>query len=354
MTRRLLSLSMLALVVSAGCSDEAADPAASASGDGQATAAQESAPTPETPAPVKEESDDSAEAAIRSVMEGLSSGNAGVVWSALPEGYQKDVTEIVQGFGNGMDANLWQQITGTLGQIERVLTNKAEFIVNSPAVQDSGQVDQVKAALPGIASMLKTLTESLDLEALKAFDGEKFFSGPASQLLAQGDALSKLSPEAATLSALKRATVETVSEEGDNATLRITNPQNPSETDELAFVRVEGHWLPAELAQDWDANIATAKQQLAGLPEASKQAAMQVGMVTGMITAGLAPLEAAEDQEQFNLALEQAQQGIMGMVGAFAGGFSPGAGGEPESVEISTEESPSESGSLSDEPVPAE
>lgn len=352
MTRRLLPLSMLALMISAGCSDQAVEPADSTQGEGQATTTEESPSTPETSAAPEVVVDDSAEGAIRSIIEGLSSGNAGVVWSAMPEGYQKDVTELVQGFGSGVDVTLWQHITGTIGQIESVLSNKAEFIVNSPAVQDSGQADQIKAALPGIAAMLKTLAESLDLEALKAFDGEKFFNGPASQLLTQGDALSKLSPQAASLSSLKTATVETVSEDGDNAILRITNPQDPSETQEVPFVRVEGHWLPADLVKDWDTNIAMAKQQLVGLPEASRQAAMQVGMVTGMITAGLAPLEAAEDQEQFNLALEQAQQGIMGMVGAFGGGFSMGAEEAPP-VDLSPGTPSLSEGSLS-EGSPAE
>jgi hypothetical protein len=338
---------MLALVVSLGCSDEAGDSAASAPAEGQAAATLEIPDTPETPSAV-ETVDDSAEGAIRSVMEGLSSGNAGVVWSAMPEGYQKDVTELVQGFGNGVDPGLWQQITGVIGQFESLLSNKADFIVNSTAVQDSGQAEQIKVALPGVASILKTLLSSIQLDALKSFDGDAFFSGPASQLLAQADLLSTMAPGGASLNSLKGSKVETVSEEGDKATLRITNPQNPSESEEVQFVRVDGQWLPADLVNGWATNMAMAKQLLAGLPEASKQAAMQVGMFTGMITGTLAPLEAAEDQEQFNLALEQAQQGIMGLAGMMGGGLSFGAEEEPP-VDLSPGASSSIEESLSEE-----
>ena len=111
---------------------------------------------------------------------------------------------------------------------------------------------------------------------------------------------------------LRKTTIEVVSQEGDQATLLASAPDEQPE--ELKLTRVEGRWVPSDLAADWDREIADARQRLATLSDEeiqqkSMQAMMAIGMVDGMLT----ELESVETSEQ----LEQA---IQGFLGPFLGG----------------------------------
>ncbi len=310
----------LACLLTVGCSDE---PSTGTSGT-ETPADQAASEAPEPSVSV----DDSAEASVKAILEGLSAGDGTVLWNALPEGHQKDVTDIVQQFAGAMNPMVWDQIHGLLAKIHALLEKQKDFIVNSSVVKESGQADVVAEAVPAVTAFLGTILDSTKLDNLKAFDGEKFFAGPVSQLLKQGDVLARLAPGGATLASLRNSTVETVSEEGDTATLKITPPAEAGETlepREMKFVRVDGHWLPEDLQKDWDQNVANTKEQLKTLPETSKEMAAQVPMIVGMVSGILAPLEAAETQEQFDKALSQVQS----MAGGMLGGFAPGLGGPP-------------------------
>ena len=350
MKKALFALLPLALLISSGCSDDAGEtqqttenpPAqttetappeestppetednVTTSDAAAPAAAPETAAVPETPDPQRE----TAEGTVKAIIESVSGGDAGAIWAALPEGHQNDVTELVQGFGNGMDRIVWKQVHGIVGKIHGLLDTKTEFIVGSQLVQESGQAEMVKVVVPAVAGLLKTILDSTTLEALKSFDGQQFFSGPASQLLKQGDSLAQIVPDAVSLASLSGATVETISDDDDKATLKITSPEG--EAEEVEFVRVDGHWLPADIQNDWDSQMASAKEGLATLPDASKQLRGQVPMIAGMITGTLAPLEAAQDQEQFDTALAQAQAAVMPLIlGAMGGGGPFGGGGD--------------------------
>lgn len=342
------AIMLLALMLTAGCSKDATDQTNNAN-DPTSDAADPSGTSGRaTEQPSNADSaaavGDSAEAAVQAVMNGMSEGNATVVWAALPAGYQKDINEIVQAFGNGMDPNQWQQIQEALARVHAVLSTKADFIVNVPDIQGMEQSAQLKDAIPKIAGLLKTVMDHTDLESLRSFDGQVFFSGPASSLVAQVDALSKLSkssPDSFSLSSLKDATVETISSEGDKATLKITNPMDGAEAEEVEFVKVDGRWVPADMADGWESNMAEAKADLTKLPETSKQNAMMVAMMTNAVVAGLQPLEAAEDQEQFNVAVEQLKTGMGQMLGPMLFGGFPG-GGETTPIPGETTEFPSD------------
>jgi len=268
--------------------------------------------------------EETAEEAVQVIVNGLSEGNAGVLWAALPSGYQNDVNGLVRTFGNGMDPVQWGQIQGVVAKVHELLSTKSEFIANTSAVQGMVQSDQLQNVITQIAGILKILLDQTDLQSLQSFDGEAFFSGPASTMVSQMDVLSTLSPDGVSLSSLKEAKIKTIRTEGNKATLKIFSPQDDEPEKEVEFVNVDGHWLPAELASDWDSNIAGAKAALAGLPATVKDSAMQVAMVTGMVSSVLDPLQAAEDQEQFDAAVESLLGSMNGMLGPMLGGFGGG------------------------------
>jgi hypothetical protein len=331
------ALMALALMLTTGCTEEVADPAAgtetpatettetaapvtAAETASETTSIAAATPTPTTTAALA----DTAQGAAQAVIDGLAAGKADAVWAALPSSYQDDITELVQGFGNGMDPNVWQQIQGAIEKVHTVLDTKADFIANVPALQGMPDSDKFTTAIPQVAGLLQTIIGYSKLDGIKTFNGQEFFSGPASKLMSQVDALSKLSPEGVSVTQLKDMKVETVSSEGDTTTLKFTNAKEDSEPNEVEFVKVDGHWVPADMANDWDTSMASAREQLAALPEMLQQNGPMIGMFSGMITAGLDPLAAAEDQEQFNQAVEQLQAGMGGMLGPMLGGLSLG------------------------------
>ena len=308
------------LILVAGCSENSPEPATE---------------IPQSP-PETAVREETAEEAVQLIVDGLSAGNTEVLWAALPSGYQNDVNRLVRTFGNGMDPVQWGQIQGVVSKVHELLSTKSEFIVNTSAVPGMIQSDQLQNAITQIAGILKILLDQTDLESLQSFDGEAFFSGPASNLLSQMDVLSTFWPTTiggTPLSLLKEVRIETIGTEGDKATLKIFSPQKDAEPEEVEFVKVDGHWLPTELASDWDNRIAGAEAALAGLPAVVQDSAMQVAMVTGMVGSFLDPLQAAEDQGQFDAAVGSLMNGMLGpMLGGFGGGGFGGDGFGAESI----------------------
>ena len=339
----LFALLPLALLTVSGCSQDAsedstASDAAPAAGDlmpggPAATAATEAQKSSAAFSPA----DDSAEAAVRAMIEGVAGGHPEVVWSALPSGYQKKINELVQTFAANMDPQLWAQILEILQRVHNLIDMKSEFIANLPELQAQADGQDVNTGLEKAAGLLQTLVTMMELESLKKFDGHKFLNGPGANLLDQIDTLAQMSPLPVSLADLKNAKIEIVSADGDSTVLNLISPTGESR--QIDWVRVESRWVPAEVAEDWVSVMADVQLGLAELPAKSKEAGAQFGLVAAMINGVLLPLESAEDQEQFNMAVQNLMGQAMGMMFMGAGGpdefsidddseaFSPGEGG---------------------------
>lgn len=293
--------------------------------------------------------DDSAEAAVRYIMEGVKNGQPVVAWNALPERYQNDLNGVVRGFGETMDPEIWKQVTETLGNVQKILVDKEEFILNHPAVSANPNADSVKSAVPQMAALFGTIIDaSSDLEALKTFDGGQFMTSTGASVLKQIDTLQKLAPPGSTpgpvgLAAISDVKIETLSTTDDTATLQSTGPDG--RTEKIELVRVEGKWLPKDMAEKWDQEIANAQQALKTLPETLQQMKPQVAMMTGVVNGALTPLQSAATQEQFNDAVQGVQGMVMGLVMSQMGNMGQGPPGFPSqtNAEPESEGSPGES-----------
>ncbi len=289
-------------------------------------------------------SEDTAEATMLHLMDGLKNGQPVVVWNSLPDSYQKDINGLVQSFGSNMDPDVWKQSIDLITTVHKLLVDKGEFIGNYPMIAEGGNSDAAKKAIPQIAGLLKTVIDGAsDLEALKSFDGATFMTTTGASLVGQLDAISSLSPNPtggpSGLAALSSIKVETIESSADSATLKITGPDGQEKSEE--FVKVEGKWLPKEMTVSWTEQIAAAKDALAKLPEQSGAMKGQMMMVSGMAGGMLAPLQSAETQEQFNAAMDGLTQGAMGMFMGGMGGPPADAFGPP----MEESEAPTESGS---------
>ncbi|MGB0744782.1 MAG: hypothetical protein ACPGSB_09670, partial [Opitutales bacterium] len=215
-----------------------------------------------------------------------------------------------------------------------VLDKQKEFVFNTDMMgeqADPEQVAQLREAWPSVMNLFKTITTSpvSTVSGLQAFDGEAFFTDTVSSLLSSMDALAKLQPERddPLLSDLKEAEVKYVEGTDTEALLELSMPNEEPETQ--AFVKVEDRWVPKEMAEQWDEEMAGARAALEGInPEEMAQQKPQIMSVFAMINGVLTQVEAAESQEQFDQALQGAMMPIMGlmMMGQGLGGAG-GAGG---------------------------
>ncbi|MFY9253669.1 MAG: hypothetical protein WAO83_09455 [Fuerstiella sp.] len=322
-----LLLLLLPAVLAVGCSKDDADGSAGSS----SSAAVVAAPT-----------EDSAEATMQYLMDGMKAGQPVVVWNSLPENYQSDINGLVQTFGTNMDPETWKQSIGLLSTVHKLLVDKQDFILNYPALATSENADAMKKAIPQIAGFLKTIIDgSSDLESLKTFDGATFLSTTGANLVSQFDAIVSLVPNPTGavngLAAIDSVKIETIESTDSTATLKITGTD--SKDDEQKFVKVNGKWLPENMTKDWDKNVQSAREALAQMPEKTGEMKMQVMMASGMVGGMLAPLQSAENQEQFNAALDGLAQSAMGMMMGGMGGGAPASFGAP------AEDAPSDSGS---------
>ncbi len=321
--RQILLLPALAALLLSGCgSEEVTDTA----GAGGAVAA---------PA------DDSAKATAEFVVAELQAGRPIVLWQSLPEKYQQDTNDLVRTFARNMDPEIWKQVVGILGSVTSLLSDKQQFFLNHPEVAESENAESLKTAIPAVTSLLQTILDSAgDLEKLKTFDGGEYLTGPGATVMQNLVAVTEAMPpqmsgngsmDPGTL--LKPVTVETVSESGDSATLKFTTPDGKSNTE--TFTRVDGKWLPAQMVAEWEQNMTKARGDLAKLPETVNGIRMPVMMAAGAVPGLLAPLQAAETQEDFNAAVDALQGQAMGMMmqsmgGGRPGGFGPSPGADAE------------------------
>lgn len=272
-----------------------------------------------------------AEESVRAVMDGVRDGKPVVAWESLPDSYQTDVNDVVRSFAGAMDPNLWKQVTELLGSVHQLLVDKNEFILNHPAIAESEDPDKAKQSISQVTNLLKSVLDGTsDLEALKQFDGGEFMTTTGADLFGQLDAISRLVPRGegdsqtpVGLAALDEVKVETVSTDDATTTLKITQPDGTAETQ--VFTKVEGKWIPKEMADSWKSQITDAKASIAKLKDEIPQMQMAVMMVGGAVKGALVPLQNASSQEDFNAAVEELKATAMGLVMGGGGGI----GGPP-------------------------
>jgi hypothetical protein len=194
-----------------------------------------------------------------------------------------------------------------------VLREKKTLIFESATFQstqvDSAEIDQALNPTFAISETLLT-SEISTLYGLGMIDWEQFLATTGATVLEQASALEIVDGEDP-LGELATLEVEIVTETEDTATLRLKTANEDPE--EVEMVRVEGRWIPADLAKRWPEMMANARQKLDELtPESmaaiKTQAMMGLGMAEGLIDQ-IATIESAE---QFDAAVGPLLQGLMG------------------------------------------
>jgi hypothetical protein len=261
---------------------------------------------------LKKEPPKTADAAAKAVIAGLEQNKPVTLWDALPASYQKDVNELVHTAAGKADPELWNAGWDLFRKLITVAKTKKDMILKTPALADAKS--PVKAAelsrnWDAVVSLLDTIAncELGNIEKAKTLDAGAFLDGTGAKLMTEMQKLSQMLPPEKLQDnpwvMLKTVKITPVKAEGDTATLKIEGGGRPAE--EFQFVKVEGKWIPMELAAFWKREMAKAMKEVAEAPKADpKTTAQMLAMVKALSNAMNTMIE-AKTQEEFNMGLAQ-------------------------------------------------
>jgi hypothetical protein len=256
-----------------------------------------------------------ADAAVMQVVDSLKSNQPEGFWNMLPASYQTQANEVLHDFANKMPPAMYDQGAGLLVKLEKVLTTKKDLILANPMLEQvpvdvSANYDHVVAMLSAVTSsdlMSVDKLKSADIGSLMSSIGGEMMEAASKIEVDQSAATGDMQEALEFKKKLDSVKAELVSEEGDTAVVRIT--AEGEDPEEVEFVKVEGKWIPTELAEGWSEMITEAQAGVAEInitPEMASQAQMMMGMAGGVLD----QLQQAQTQEE----LQQIIGGLMGMM----------------------------------------
>lgn len=203
-----------------------------------------------------------AQGVVEKSVEAMKKNDIGTVYAMLPESYKNDVQSLVDEYAATIDAKTYDNafmalhsiINGTNTNTDKVHKSISRMLpkLSKEEFQKSvADLTTLWAAIEG-----SNLNKHSGIKSMKV---ESFLNKHGAAILDAFDNYSKASGDKTTAEKLADAKVETVKTEGDITTLKITSNGT---TDEITFKKVEGRWVPADLADSWEMQMKSMKQNL--------------------------------------------------------------------------------------------
>ena len=286
-------------------------------------------------------SSDSPVAAFDNFKTSLANAEAAALWGSLPKTWQANLNGMAQMIGQKMPAATWDKGFSIVLRVGKLLETKSEIFAGMLAASapDKTPAD-IQSSLKAAGELFSAIGKSdfAKIEKLKTIDLGVTAKNTGSELLkmlfsikAFNDEIAKESGGKNLKESLLATKAELVSQEGDNAEIKITAPNGKVDTQKV--VKVEGKWLFKEMADGYQKDFANSKQQLSMALDQMPQNQMQVMMVMGMVESVLTTFENAKTPEEVQIAVQQVAPMLGGLM---MGGAMMGGGQQP--VEINIEE----------------
>ncbi|MCC5845141.1 MAG: hypothetical protein JJU05_12905 [Verrucomicrobia bacterium] len=263
---------------------------------------------------------DTPDQAILNVAKSIENNDPSGAWHMLPESFQADLNGVVRNFASAMDEEIWSAGTGTLSKLEEVLRKQKRFFLASDMAAMMGGREAIEKDYDQAVKLFSILKQSdlMDLNKLRNADLGRILSTTGADLMKAADEMQGSGPNLPNLpgfgdpgeikEVFANMEAELVSQDGDQAVVRISTPDE--EPEDVDFVRVEGKWIPKDLADDWTEMIQEMRAGVANMGTIDPQQKSQVMMMTSMANGILDQLLNARNQEEFNAVLG----GLMGMM----------------------------------------
>jgi hypothetical protein len=248
--------------------------------------------------------------AMKAVVEGLGDNRPQVLWDALPATYQKDIREVISAFCTNMDPAIYDRGFRVLGKAVQVLKEKKDYLGKSPIALSTPLLESFMGSQwNDTVGLLDAIVQSdfSTLAALKQADPGKVLASTGHQVMAGLDTLRTQMQRSPGLNQwekmsrdLKAAQVRFEKADETHGLLKITSSTNSALKD-VELTRVEGRWVPSDMASSWKGKIAEGIERMAKLsgPEFAKAKPI-VSMVLGTLEGSMDSLLRASSQEEFD------------------------------------------------------
>ena len=168
---------------------------------------------------------DSPDGTVFAVAEAIQNEQAEFLWTALPESYQQDITEITLALSEKMDPAVYDRAFALVMRAIEVLDDRKEIILASETFKSSGaDADDVRMGLSNtlvFTNILKA-SEVATVEGLGSVDWEHFLATTGNEFIKQAATIEDPDGDNP-LNNLDSLKVETISVSEDRATLRISS-----------------------------------------------------------------------------------------------------------------------------------
>ncbi len=286
---------------------------------------------------------DAPDAMVREAAVAIHDAQPEALWAMLPASYQQDVNDVVKQFGTSMDEEVWAKGTALLPKVITILTEKKDIFLaylaesDGEGTSDTAQTDSAQTGkrYQAFLDILTDVSKSciLKLEFLRNPDMQAFLSedgAPIIQKLVTFAEQPGLLPTEdmdkfiQNRAKLKNIKVTLVEDKGDQAVV-MTEIDDDKTT--VALTKVEGKWIPSDMAQDWKQNVtdikATLTQMAAEIPQKKQQTLQSLTLVNTMLDS-VAKVSTKEE-------LSAVMMGLIMMSGSMTGGIPGGDMGAPDS-----------------------
>ncbi len=291
---------------------------------------------------------DSPKATVEQAYTAMAKGQPQDLWVLLPPDYQKDVNELAREAAGKLDPDLYNATQNLLSKGLSVLDKQKDFILENEVVSSGLQegpvtIEEVRANYTKLVDLLKTLINDPQLDTHESFakiDVGKFVETTLAQVMQQGIALADTMelqgqlPPSELFEQVKQAKFTEISNDGQKAVVEVAIPDQPPH--KIDLVKVDGHWLPTEMHDEWQSTMAGARQELAAIPEIDPELKQKLLSFADTLDGVLDDLNAASSQEEFNNEVGSAMgrvivaftplMGEFGFGGMGGGGFGPPPG----------------------------
>jgi hypothetical protein len=246
---------------------------------------------------------DTPDGTVMAIAKALQDNHPEILWDALPESYRQAINELTKLFAEKMDPAVYDRAFAIVMRAIEVLDDRKEIILASQTFQSSGaDAEEIREGLTNSHLFTDTLktSEVATIDGLAAMDWEQFLATTVGQMIEKAAATE--SEEDNPLDDLATLKVETVEATEDTETLLISSKEH--EPEEVKMVRVEGRWIPAEMAEEWPQFVKEAREGLDELtPETMAAQKTQVMMFFGMADGLIEQIASLQTPEEFDAAI---------------------------------------------------
>ncbi len=215
---------------------------------------------PGAPAAVRTQPADSPDKVIEQAVKALKNNQPVEIFGLLPPSYQNDVQAVITEATSKMDKEIFELGVRILDMVVAILEKHGAMLAGMAA----GMPFDADEAIEGVKEFHTFLkdTKLLEYDSFKNLNAAGFLAQHGAKFMTQGmsrfESMSR--DEFKAFKAMRDSLGTSITDSSDDSATVVVTIDD--ETHTIEFSKVEGRWVPADLASDWDENLAEAKKNV--------------------------------------------------------------------------------------------